>query len=60
MAHTSGPHGWDFDGQGNEQAEVEEQARLFCEQNLDVIGPLMARIEWFKRQADSFLWYGGA
>jgi len=52
MAQTIGKASWALDGSdiqsSGEKKEVEKQATDFCQQNADVINPLLDRIRWLK------------
>ena len=57
MAKANGRPGWALDDQESksekEKGEVEDQARQFCEQNMDILTPVLARVEHYKGQADA-------
>jgi len=48
MANQAGPTGWDFSNP-KEKQEVEQQAKDFVQDNLDILGPLTVRIEQWKK-----------
>lgn len=52
MATAAGPAGWAIETETEERTDTEQEAKLFCDQNADVIGALIERVRWYESLKD--------